>query len=109
MNFKVVMIKSQLFSIGLMAWESLFISSVTICRSSGFTFQGISGSICSLESSRLSYLCYVKRKSVKGGEDKKLDFYNPSTWVSFLESDGNSAMGDCIRRCLLNNGYNLLI
>jgi hypothetical protein len=32
-----------------------------------------------------------------------------STWVSFLESDGNFAMGDSIRRRLLNNGYTLLI
>ncbi|MXI85782.1 ATP-binding protein [Sphaerochaeta halotolerans] len=35
--------------------------------------------------------------------------YDPSTWVSFLESDGNFAMGDSIRRRLLNNGYTLLI
>ena len=35
--------------------------------------------------------------------------YDPRTWISFLESDGNFAMGDSIRRRLLNNGYTLLI
>jgi DNA replication protein DnaC len=35
--------------------------------------------------------------------------YDPRTWISFLESDGNFAMGDSIRRRLLNNGYSLLI
>ena len=35
--------------------------------------------------------------------------YDPSTWVSFLESDSNFAMGDSIKRRLLNNGYTLLI
>ena len=35
--------------------------------------------------------------------------YDPRTWISFLESNGNFAMGDSIRRRLLNNGYTLLI
>lgn len=35
--------------------------------------------------------------------------YDPRTWISFLESDGNFAMGDSIRRRLLNNGYSILI
>jgi len=35
--------------------------------------------------------------------------YDPRTWISFLEGDGNFAMGDSIRRRILNNGYTILI
>ena len=35
--------------------------------------------------------------------------YDPRTWITFLEGDGNFAMGDSIRRRILNNGYTILI
>jgi DNA replication protein DnaC len=35
--------------------------------------------------------------------------YNPRTWISFLEINGNFAIGDSIRRRPVNNGYPILI
>lgn len=47
-------------------------------------------------------LVSIKESPTFGNADKKLDFVDPSTWVSFRKSNGNFTMGGSNRRYLLN-------
>jgi hypothetical protein len=57
----------------------------------------------------LVLLSLIKNRDELGTSTIITSQYDPRTGISFLVSDGNFAMGDSIRRCLLNNGYTLLI
>lgn len=51
----------------------------------------------------------VKKRDELGTSTIVTSQYEPKTWSSFLESNGKFAMGDSIRRRLLNNGFTILI
>lgn len=51
----------------------------------------------------------IKKRDELGTSTIITSQYEPSAWTDLIEGDGSFAMGDSIRRRLLNNGFTLLI
>jgi DNA replication protein DnaC len=51
----------------------------------------------------------IKKRDELGTTTIITSQYEPSTWTTFMEKNGNYAMADSIRRRLLNNGITVLI